>query len=60
MKVIQAIYVILIVLQILFILLKAFNKISGSWWTVFVPLYLAVLLSVAIVIFVAIIMKELH
>lgn len=60
MGIIQAIYAILIVLQILFILLKAFNKISGSWWAVFIPFYLIVLFSLVVVIFLAVMMRELH
>lgn len=40
-------------LTIIFVLLKAFNVITWSWWWVFAPLWLpiAIALGIAIVIF---------
>lgn len=35
-------------LQIVFIVLKVLNKISWSWWMVFIPLYIEIVLIVII------------
>ena len=38
-------------LQIVFIVLKVLNKISWSWWMVFIPLYIEIALIIAIIAF---------
>ena len=38
------------VLQIIFIVLKAFRLIDWSWWIVFSPIWVAIILAMVIVI----------
>ncbi len=39
-----------IILTILFVLLKAFDKIDWSWWYVFSPLWISALLVLSIIL----------
>jgi len=43
-------------LTILFVILKAFDKISWSWWMVFSPIWITVLIFISIILFLLILM----